>query len=359
MASGRQPFFDEQQLVEGEGFARPASLVVPKDVEASKILRPSRPAPARTPRVELFCPFDWGLNPYVEIVQAGSISWGERVGLVQSEQQRSVLTRSKIGWLESLVFRSASLDVLQLATDWTTLFCLLDDYVETYRKAPVFLAAYLHRALGALSGESSCPDDAIGTAFADLRGRMLDLAGEKWTTRFVDEVGDIFAAFIWEETNRWKRIKPSYEAHRTMRAITVGLRPQFLLGELAQDAVVSPEVRAKVGVPNLEELTCRSVGWANDIFTYEKEVKYGEVHNLVLVLMDASCIPLDEAIQRAAAIHDKEVRAFLATQAELAPVMHRYDGLEAYVGILRQWIRGHLDWAKETGRYRVDDDGVA
>ena len=114
-------------------------------------------------------------------------------------------------------------------------------------------------------------------------------------------------------------------------------------------------MRSSIGIPKLEELTCRSVGWANDIFTYEKEVKYGEVHNLVLVLMDESSLALSEAIQRAAAIHDKEVRSFLAAQAELEPVVQNHEGLDAYVGILRQWIRGHLDWAKETGRYRVGE----
>lgn len=359
MKPGFRPPRDVGKSVQEEPLHRPASMVVPKGTDSPLVERPAKPAPVRAPRVKLFCPFEWGLNPYVEVVQTGSIAWAVKVGLVQSEEQRAVLARSKIGWLESLVFHSARPDVLQLATDWTTLFCLLDDYVETYRGEPLFLAAYLHGALGALDGSASGPDDAIGTAFADLRCRMLDLGGEEWTRRFADEVGEIFAAFIWEEINRWKHIKPSYDAHSTMRPITVGLRPQFLLGELAQDATVPAEVRAKIGVTKLEELTCRSVGWANDIFTYEKEVKYGEVHNLVLVLMDTSCLALADAIQRAAAIHDKEVRSFLAVQAKLEPIMRRYEGLEAYVAMLRQWIRGHLDWAKETGRYRMDDNEAA
>ena len=131
--TGRLPLWEGQEAADGGTFERLASMVVPRGADPP-LVRPSRPPPLRKPTVELYCPFEWGLNPYVEIVQTASVGWAERVGLVQSDTQRSQLARSKIGWLESLVFHSARLDVLQLATDWTTLFCLLDDYVETYQR---------------------------------------------------------------------------------------------------------------------------------------------------------------------------------------------------------------------------------
>ncbi len=47
-------------------------------------------------------------------------------------------------------------------------------------------------------------------------------------------------------------------------------------------------------------------------------------------------------------MHDAEMRSFVTRSAELAA----RPGLAEYVLMLRRWVRGHLDWAVETGRYR-------
>jgi 5-epi-alpha-selinene synthase len=50
-------------------------------------------------------------------------------------------------------------------------------------------------------------------------------------------------------------------------------------------------------------------------------------------------------------MHDSEVRAFLEAAAGL-PSFGDADGeVQRYVNMLQSWIRGHLDWATDTGRY--------
>jgi hypothetical protein len=99
-------------------------------------------------------------------------------------------------------------------------------------------------------------------------------------------------------------------------------------------------------------MTCLAVGWANDIFTYEKELAAGEVHNVIAVLMRTEQLPLDVALERARALHDAEVCAFLRLQARLDGSPDANDATGYRVAHLRHWIGGHLHWAQRNGRYR-------
>ena len=332
------------------------SMVVPKseedsDARASGIRVPvARPHRLPEPRVELFCPFASGRNSHAETVQRESVDWAVRSGLIPAAQIAH-LDGAKIGWLNALVFHSAPLEVLRLAADWTTLFCSLDDSVELYRRGPVELSTFLARALATFRGQAERVSSPVEIAFADLRRRMLGLAGPQWTERFSQRLEEIFGAFLWEEINRWKCLRPRYAVYRVMRAVTVGLRPQFLLGELALGIELSHRARSHPDIRRLETHASRAVGWANDINTYAKEVEQGEVHNLVLVLMEAKALSLRQALRRAAAVHDDEVRAFLWAHSQLRYVPGERDSIEHYITMLRSWMRGHLDWARETKRY--------
>ncbi len=51
-------------------------------------------------------------------------------------------------------------------------------------------------------------------------------------------------------------------------------------------------------------------------------------------------------------VHDAEVREVEALHDELAGSGLR-DEVMRYVGCVQSWIRGHMDWAAQTGRYGV------
>jgi 5-epi-alpha-selinene synthase len=98
--------------------------------------------------------------------------------------------------------------------------------------------------------------------------------------------------------------------------------------------------------------TSKIVGCANDLFTCEKEIIQGQIHNLVLVLMNEGQLPIEEAVAQVMALHDNEVHGFLQEVEQLPSFGIADAGVQRYVEMLKCWIRGHLDWAYETGRYR-------
>jgi 5-epi-alpha-selinene synthase len=162
---------------------------------------------------------------------------------------------------------------------------------------------------------------------------------------------ELLGGFLWEEVNRWKLVRPNRDAYRTMRQITVGLRPQFVLGEIAAGIELPPDVRSHGDIATLESVTCHAIGWANDIFTCAKEFGRDHAHNIVLLVMDEETSPLASVARRIADGHDELIRTFERTEQALPRRLANDKDVQAYISMLRYWIRGHLDWAVETGRY--------
>ncbi|MCA9696443.1 MAG: hypothetical protein KC431_02875 [Myxococcales bacterium] len=301
----------------------------------------------------LYCPFEQALNPSVELVQSRSLDWCSRKHIV-SEERRSHLAKSKIAWLTARAFPQANIKGLQLASDWTHLFCLLDDRTDRLT-CPVSLGAFLNDMLtvfrtGVLFGDMLT--DPFAHALLDLRSRMLQLSSAAWLESFANELRQLFIGYSWETINDTMGIVPDLGTYLNMRARTIGLYPQFLLAAITDDIELPAEVLHDPIVRSLMTATSNCVAWANDLCTYEKEIAEGENHNLVAVMMKHESMSMADAANHVVAMHDAEIRRFLELESEL-PIFAGHDrDLTRFVGILRSWIRGHLDWAQETGRYR-------
>jgi 5-epi-alpha-selinene synthase len=300
----------------------------------------------------LFCPFPSQVSPWAGDAQAESLRWARRFELCADEDGYRRLARARIAWLTARAFPMATRTGLQIAADWTTLFCLLDDLIEAKGANMLSLARLVSRALDAFQLGSAAADDAVGRALVHLRERMREAAGDAWVRRFSEILERLFSAFMWEGINRHNAIRPSVSAYLTMREITVGVLPQLALAELTDAIKLSPAVLSHPTVRRLSSMSCNVVGWMNDIFTFERELAEGEIHNLVIVLMDQQGLPIEEARRVVRRRCEDEVRAFISLEQQLPDVGEESAMLRRYVGIMRSWMRGHLDWALETGRYK-------
>ncbi len=102
----------------------------------------------------------------------------------------------------------------------------------------------------------------------------------------------------------------------------------------------------------LTEASSNVVCWSNDVLSLEKELAHGDVHNLIIVLREATGIPLEEAAKRVVEMHNAEVRDFIALAPDLPSFGDTLDAnLSRYISILQARMRGNLDWSLESGRY--------
>jgi 5-epi-alpha-selinene synthase len=274
------------------------------------------------------------------------------MGMLPTEHHVRAAQQAKIGWLVARAFPTAMLRGLQLVADWTVLFCMLDDHLEKLRPASE-VAAYLQHLLDLLRADiAGSPDDPFAAGLLDLRSRLLALGPPGHFTNVADRVEELFAGFVAEAENRDRARIPDVASYLQVREVTVGLQVMFALGELLEGFRLPDRVRAHPAIRRLARHTSKIVGCANDLFTYEKELRAGEIHNLVLVLMNERRLPIGEALAQAVALHDHEVRSFLHDLAQLPSFGAADADVQCYVTMMRCWIRGHLDWAHETGRYR-------
>ena len=303
----------------------------------------------------LYCPFPSRVNPSASLIDQRTVDWAWSVGLVD-ESRATRLRGSRVGWLVSRAFPDAQVFPLQLAADWTTLFCLLDDGTEKIDE-PLQLERYLNTMLEVFSGKVDPDvDDEMGQAFEDLGRRMREETPPEWLAGFTERLVELFRGFQAEATGRAQLLIPRLEEYLKIREVTVGLYVEFEFGALTNGIVVPRSVQQNLIFKRLVQHACNIVGWANDIYTYKKEIMAGEVHNLIVVAMRDRSLSLDEAVDWAVDLHDTETRLFERLLGKLPSFGPEIDAqVKAYAGMLTAWVRGHLDWAHETGRYVTAD----
>ncbi|MFY0531315.1 terpene synthase family protein [Nannocystis pusilla] len=184
-------------------------------------------------------------------------------------------------------------------------------------------------------------------------------AGAQLDPRFSACVERLFKAFVDEAKYRAAGVVPAFASHNKIRQITVGLHTGFLLGELTEHIFLPPDVLEHESVRALERTASTIVGFANDIYTVEKERAKGEVNNTVLVLMHEDGLSFDAALARTVQLHNIEMREFERLVADLPSFDEDIDEqLRRYVQVLIHFIAGHDDWARSTGRYHPGEDGA-
>ena len=278
--------------------------------------------------------------------------WARRFQLCDSDAAYARLARARIGRLAARGFPHANAAGLSLAADWNTLFLALDDRVEEAGRNIGQLTSYVAQLATAFrhGHAGSAPESH---ALVDLRRRLFALDDASGVLAFADVLDQLLSAFMWEHINRANGLHPSLVAYTKMRTLTAGLYPQFVLARVTDGIRLSTELLAHPTLAHLMSLTATICGIANDLFTFERERAYGELHNRVVLLMHECGMSSYEARCAAVEQHNAYVRAFIAAERPLPDAGEEKFELMRFVGVMRSCIRGHLDWAYETGRYQL------
>lgn len=307
----------------------------------------------------LYYPFPEASNPYSEDAGRQMLKWAVDLGLIGSSpvQQRRY---SQNGLLMGRAYPFASPEALELATDWSGWLCFLDDRCDEgdLRRRPDELRRLHTDYLGILEeGVEPRADDALGRALSDLRGRMLRGGSRAWLQSFARDVGQYFNANRWEASNRAAGISPGFTAYRSMRPYTSAVYTCFSLFHVTDGLEYTDDYRRDRAILELERTASLIISYCNDLQSLEKELRHGDVHNAVVVLMRERGISLDEAADLVTELHNQEMRAYLSLEEQVVE-----GGLSAYgqrrelARCLRSWMRGNFDWGNTTYRYHGRDD---
>ena len=305
---------------------------------------------------ELFCPFPSVVNPYAEAVQQHTLDWLQHNELVKGKAAYERVFAANFGGLAARFHPDAPRNELQLVSDWYAWMFFQDDLRDESEigKHPDQLAAMDARFLEILKGKEPMDrDGALGLALWDLQRRLRARVTVTWMRRFIRSVAEYFDATVWEATNRARGTTPDVVTYIRVRPLTSGLKIDTQFIEISHGIHLPSEVRADPVVSRLTLASNNAVCWANDIISLDKEIKRGDVHNLVLVLQSTEHLTLQQAIDRAGQMHDAEVGSFIELEPRLPSFGRGIDtNLQRYIAVLRARMRGHLEWSYASGRYQ-------
>ncbi|HMI88072.1 MAG TPA: hypothetical protein VK550_28505 [Polyangiaceae bacterium] len=304
---------------------------------------------------EVWTPFPSICQVQVARIQRRSIEWADEFELFRDPKVRSKFAAARFGWLVSRCFHYGSEPRLQAITDLTTWIFVEDDDCDEGPAGshPAYLRGLYDRLRRYLSGALPLARTPLDLAFHELSGRLARLASEdSWHKRFCQTLSDYFDSSVWEAENRQASAAPTMEGYRSMRRVTGGLPIYIDLIELAMGESLPIALRRHPLIVELANITNDVTCWHNDIYSFAKESRAGDVHNLIPCLQREHKIDLEQATALAVKNCDAKIERFIAlVEALLFAGQRPPDVVFRYVTALSAIIQGNVDWSYESARY--------
>lgn len=310
------------------------------------------------PKIHLYSPFPNLISPHAVQLQADINHWISQFTLVSAADAAKFAT-GHFGWLTARAYPWAAYDRLQMIARCMVWTFANDDHHDQLDAAE--LAALHGRFLAVLDGATPTSDDSSQCGLlAVLRDQLQAVAPSGWMERFIQSVDDYLAGTRWEAPLRISAAVPDLATYLEMRQYTIAVYLFTNLIEVANNLTLSVEVIEHPIIKRLIYLCNAVISWCNDLYSYQKE-RDGEVMNLVFVLQAEYGLSLAAAVTQAIAIHDADVREFVALKQQIPHFDPVTDiQVQQYVHNLETWMRGHITWYEvDTQRYGKNHDVFA
>ncbi|MFF5716119.1 family 2 encapsulin nanocompartment cargo protein terpene cyclase [Streptomyces buecherae] len=332
--------------------------------------------PSRIP--DLNPPFPLQLSPHLEGSRRHVIDWAHRMGILEAQPG---IPHSDV-WNEELLagydlaLCSAGLDPdatpeeLDLSACWLAWGTYGDDYYPVVFGAPRDLAG-AKRCTARLSAcmpldDSTPPEpvNALERGLIDLWSRTAGPMEPADRAKFRAAIENMTASWLWELENQFHNRVPDPIDYIEMRRHTFGSDLTMSLCRLRHGKQVPPAVYESGPMRSLENAVSDYATLLNDVFSYQKEIEYeGEIHNGVLVVQNFFDIDYPTGLRLVHELMESRLSQFLHVAENELPVL--YDDFElsaearhevdTYVGELKDWIAGILNWHRECVRYKEAD----
>ncbi|MBE8999789.1 terpene synthase [Nostoc sp. LEGE 12447] len=306
---------------------------------------------------DLYCPFPSLMNKYVDVLEEYSLEWVLRFKLLPDKSSFQRFCKAKFFLLAASTYPSCQLEELKIANDLLSWLFIWDDQCDLsdLRKQPERLKGFHDIFLGILNGKELTNQDVpLAHALSNLRHRILERGNTKWFHHFLCSFKGYFQGCVEEATNRIQGVVPDIDTYMAIRILAGGVEPVIELIEFCDHLIISDFVREHDIVKELKLKANKVLCWGNDIFSALREMEDGDVHNLVLVLHYQENLPLVQAINRAAEIHDQDVLNMMNLEASIPNFGEEEDAeLAKYISGLHSWISANLAWCAQSTRYHT------
>lgn len=154
------------------------------------------------------------------------------------------------------------------------------------------------------------------------------------------------------------------DEYALFRRRTVGIHHSIDAGERSRGFEVPAQAMAHPVMERMRDLASDTIGFMNDIHSFERERRRGDGHNLIAVLHRERGCSWEEAGREAYRITTECLDEYVGLQArvpEMCDELRLDEGERARVRMgveaIQHWINGNYEWALVTGRYAAAKEG--
>lgn len=317
----------------------------------------------------LYCPFPSILNQHVVKADRHTTLWVKRYQLVTNEDTWSYYHKQRFTWMVARMFPTADLNALSIAADLNTLLFVLDDQFDEHGegsamiKQRVQFEQLVHSLIGIMKNNRQISLEKGGpvlSAVSDFWKRIRKLGNLGWQVRFIESLQQAFAANLWRIEQVSRGQLPTLEEYIKWRPFFSGASFFAHLLEAIEAFSLPDYVFLDGTVKKLILLCSNTICWANDLFSFNKELEQGDEMNIVMLIRNTEGCTIEEAITAAVKIHDEQVRQFEHLSAKLPSFGPATDAqLARYIHALSVMMKGNIEWSvKDTARYRFTMQAV-
>jgi 5-epi-alpha-selinene synthase len=308
---------------------------------------------------EIPCPIPGALNSYAGEGDRYAVEWASAHGMLPDGDLYGI-EAARLGHLAGYAHPRAGAEAVRIAVawlDWLMVYddALFDKQVNVTKLDNDRITAIHRDLLGILDGEPVADDAGpLHRGMRDLYRAMRDLAPNWDMTEFRTEFRKYFQSNLWEATNIWRTTPPHLSVYTTMRRHTGCLFAMYQLSSMLNGITLPATTADHVAVRQLEIMANNYTCWLNDVYSFERERRDGQVNNLVAVLAAEHATTYQRAAELAVEMCRIEMDSYLELKQRLPRLGLDVDeSLADYLGVLESWMRALSDWHRMTARYQV------
>ncbi len=318
--------------------------------------------------VQIHCPLPTRLHEKHAEIREQHRQWARSFGIPPSDGSYERYCATRLDLLASYQCHDLPLEAALVHSHLMTWFFVFDDVMDMDHgledEVKCYVASLCKRHLDILN--NVIPDETDSRcihAFHDLLRKAGQLSGDKhryWYDRMLHHLREYVLGAYWESL-----IGPTTDANANtplylqVRHMAVGVAP--CLDLMAIGSRIPGRPAQNLFIQRLERLAINYSIWVNDLAGLGRDMNRG-LGNIIFTLQRDHSLSLPEATRMVARMCDSELEAFLEIEKQL-PMLLGEDyakdkgSYEAYIVVLKRWMRGLLDWSARTERYqRLDMD---
>ncbi|MFF7735603.1 7-epi-alpha-eudesmol synthase [Streptomyces sp. NPDC007984] len=315
-------------------------------------------------------PFDTPVSEHLEFARARHLRWVWDTRLVRSREGFEEYTSWDLPLAAARTYPHASADDMVVLMNWFSLAFLFDDQFDAGRPDRAERIAEVARELIATPLRPAgspprvvCP---ITLAWSEVWNRLSDGMSLTWQTRFAASWGRFLVAHCEEVDLAARGLEGTLglAEYTVFRRRTVGIHHSIDAGERSRGFEVPAQAMAHPVMERMRDLAADTIGFMNDIHSFEREKRRGDGHNLIAVLRRERGCSWQEATDEAYRMTIRSLDEYLALQErvpgmcdELGLGEAERDRVRMGVEAIQHWINGNYEWALTTGRYAAAKEG--